>query len=81
MDGSVRQALERLPPRHAVAGARLAQQALEVAGNGGESEEKEERGEELGINSMYSEEKERQALQDAISRDRAEGGDDSLVVS
>lgn len=41
----------------------------------------EERGEELGINSMYSEEKERQALQDAISRDRAEGGDDSLVVS
>ncbi len=41
----------------------------------------EERGEELGINSMYSEEKERQALQDAISRDRAEAGDDSLVVS
>jgi hypothetical protein len=41
----------------------------------------EERGEELGINSMYSEERETRALQDAIARDRAEAGDDSLVVS
>jgi hypothetical protein len=41
----------------------------------------EERGEELGINSMYSEKKEATALQDAIARDRAEGGDDVLVVS
>jgi len=39
----------------------------------------EERGEELGINSQYSEEKEATALRDAISRDRAEAGDDSLV--
>jgi len=41
----------------------------------------EERGEELGINSRYSEEREAQALRDAISRDLAEGGDDVLVVT
>jgi hypothetical protein len=41
----------------------------------------EERGEELGINSQYSEEKEGTALRDAISRDLAEQGDDSLVVT
>lgn len=39
----------------------------------------EERGEELGINSQYSEEREARALRDAISRDLAEQGDDSLV--
>lgn len=41
----------------------------------------EDRGEELGINSMYSEQREARALQDAIARDRAEAGEDSLVVS
>jgi hypothetical protein len=41
----------------------------------------EERGEEIGINSQYSEEKEGIALRDAISRDLAESGEDSLVVS
>lgn len=39
----------------------------------------EERGEELGINSAYSEEREARALRDAISRDMAECGEDSLV--
>lgn len=39
----------------------------------------EERGEELGINSAYSEEREARALRDAISRDMAEVGEDSLV--
>lgn len=41
----------------------------------------EERGEELGINGLYSEERAALALQDAISRDKAEAGEDSLVVS
>jgi hypothetical protein len=41
----------------------------------------EERGEELGVNSQYSEEKEFKALQDAISLDLAEsGGNDMMVV-
>ena len=39
----------------------------------------EERGEELGINSMYSEQKWQTALQDAISLDAAEQGDYNLV--
>lgn len=39
----------------------------------------EERGEELGINSQYSEEKEFRALQDAVSLDAAESGDYNLV--
>lgn len=39
----------------------------------------EERGEELGINSAYSEEKEFKALQDAVALDAAESGDYNLV--
>lgn len=39
----------------------------------------EERGEELGINSAYSEEKEFKALQDAVSLDAAEQGGYNLV--
>lgn len=39
----------------------------------------EERGEELGPNSMWSEEKWQQALNDAIALDRAESGQDTLV--
>ena len=39
----------------------------------------EERGEELGINSQYSEEKEFKALQDAVALDAAESGDYNLV--
>lgn len=39
----------------------------------------EERGEELGINSQFSEEKEYKALQDAISLDQAEQGGYNLV--
>lgn len=41
----------------------------------------EERGEELGPESRWSEEKEARALRDAIALDAAEQGDDSLVVS
>lgn len=41
----------------------------------------EERGEELGINSQYSEEKEFKALQDAVALDIAESGGSELVVS
>lgn len=40
----------------------------------------EERGEELGINSQYSEEKEFKALQDAVALDLAESGSADLVV-
>jgi hypothetical protein len=39
----------------------------------------EERGEELGVNSQYSEEKEMKALWDAVSLDSAEQGDYNLV--
>ena len=39
----------------------------------------EDRGEELGINSAYSEEKEAKALQDAVSLDSAEMGEYNLV--
>ena len=39
----------------------------------------EERGEELGINSQYSEEKEMKALRDAVSLDLAEQGESNLV--
>ena len=39
----------------------------------------EERGEELGINSQYSEEKEFKALQDAVALDAAESGQYNLV--
>lgn len=39
----------------------------------------EERGEELGINSQFSEEKEMKALRDAVSLDAAEQGDYNLV--
>jgi hypothetical protein len=39
----------------------------------------EERGEELGINSQFSEEKETKALRDAVSLDAAEQGDYNLV--
>jgi len=39
----------------------------------------EERGEELGINSQFSEEKEGKAIRDAVSLDLAEQGDMSLV--
>lgn len=40
----------------------------------------EERGEELGINSQYSEEKEFKALQDAVALDLAESGGNDLMV-
>jgi hypothetical protein len=41
----------------------------------------EERGEELGANAMFTEERFRKALDDAIARDDAEqGGNDLLVV-